>query len=105
MTSHYGRDDLMAIAAFRYCLGRSTYIVGDCADWLIAQWPNIAERAKNVIRRDLEDAFLADDKARADGIDYKPLGWDCDRAQWERVRALWAGNVAMSGRPWNGAEA
>jgi hypothetical protein len=26
---NFGRDDLMAIAAFRYCLGRMTYIVGD----------------------------------------------------------------------------
>lgn len=31
----WGRDDLMASAAVRYCLGRSTYIVGDRADWLI----------------------------------------------------------------------
>lgn len=25
------------------------------------------------------------DEARADGHDYKPLGADCDRFQWERV--------------------
>ena len=38
---HYGRDGLMAIAAFRYCLGRQTYIVGDCAEWLCEQWPSL----------------------------------------------------------------
>ena len=53
MTKNYGRDDLMAVAAFRYCCGRKTYIVSDCADWLIEQWPNIAERARNIIQRDL----------------------------------------------------
>ena len=85
----YGRDDLMAVAAFRYCLGRMTYIVSDCACWLIEQWPNIAENARKVIQRDLEDAFKRDDEARADGNDYKPLGHDCDRMQWEKVRRLW----------------
>ena len=85
----FGRDDLMAVAAFRYSLGRMTYIVSDCADWLIEQWPNIAENARKVIQRDLEEAFKRDDAAPVDGIDYKPLGHDCDRAQWEKVRRLW----------------
>ena len=85
----FGRDDLMAVAAFRYSLGRMTYIVSDCADWLCEQWPNIAENARKVIQRDLEEAFKRDDEARADGNDYKPLGHDCDRAQWEKVRRLW----------------
>ena len=89
MTKNYGRDDLMAVAAFRYSLGRMTYIVGDCADWLIEQWPNIAERARNIIQRDLDEAFKRDDEYRADRQDYKPLGHDCDRAQWEKVRRLW----------------
>lgn len=86
----WGRDDLMATAAFRYCCGRMTYIVSDCADWLIEQWPNISDRAKAIIKRDLEEAFKSDDEDRERGSDYKALGHDCDRAQWERVRSLWA---------------
>jgi len=82
----YGRMDIMAIAAFRYCLGRSTYIVGDCADWLIGQWHNICEGAQNVIRRDLDEAFKTDDDDRNDGSNYLTLGHDCDRKEWERVR-------------------
>lgn len=90
-TKNFGRNDLMAVAAFRYCLGRRTYIVGDCAEWLIEQWPNISDNAKAIIKRDLEYAFLSDDETRATGVDtfFKPLGMDCDREQWERVRALW----------------
>ena len=85
----FGRADLMAMAAFRYCLGRSTYIVGDCADWLIAQWPNIDPQQRAVILRDLEEAFKRDDEARASGDNrYLPLGMDMDRKEWERVRAL-----------------
>lgn len=86
----YGRGDLMAIAAFRYCCGRMTYIVGDCADWLISVWPELSDNAKAVIKRDLEYEFQKDDAARLTGDQYKPLGMDCDRVEWERVRTLWA---------------
>ena len=85
----YGRADLMAIAAVRYCLGRMSYIVGDCADWLIAEWGQIEDGARRTIQRDVEEAFARDDDARAMGNEYKPLGTDCDRASWERVRELW----------------
>jgi len=85
----FGRDDLMAVAAFRYSLGRMTYIVSDCAHWLCEQWPNIAENAQKVIQRDLEEAFKCDEDSRTIGHEYHPLGHDCDRAQWEKVRRLW----------------
>lgn len=86
--TNYGRDSLMAIAAFRYCLGRMTYIVSDCADWLIEQWPILPDNVKNVIKRDLEAEIKADDEARAEGREYKPLGHDCDRVSWLKVRKM-----------------
>lgn len=85
----FGRDSLMAVAAFRYSLGRMTYIVSDCADWLIANWPRLPSNAQKIIQRDLDEAFIRDNDARQDGSEYKPLGHDRNRAQWERVRALW----------------
>lgn len=91
----YGPDDIMVIAATRYCVGRKTYMVGYCSEWLVRLWPMLSERARIVIQRDMEDAFRRDDKARADGeADYKPLGMDMDRAEWEKVRALWSEGVA-----------
>ena len=87
MSSH---DHLMAIAAFRYCLGRMTYIVGDCASWLIKIWPYLSKETQNIIKRDLEEAFTRDDEDRESGRDCKALGHDCDRAEWERVRKLWS---------------
>lgn len=89
-----GRGQLMALAAVRYCLGRSSYIVGDCADWLITIWPELSSDTRALIRRDIEDAFDQDDRARSAALHYKPLGDDCDRRQWERVRALWASDAA-----------
>ena len=85
----WGWNDLMVIAAFRYCMGRQTYIVQACADWLIDIWPMLNENNRAVIQRDLEREFELDDAARAAKDNYKPLGWDCDRKDWERVRALW----------------
>lgn len=88
-----GRDGLMAIAAFRYCLGRRTYIVSDCAEWLVRHWQALPDNVRAVIQRDLETAFRDDDEARADAArddSWRTLGHDCDRAEWERVRALWS---------------
>lgn len=82
----WGRDSLMPVAAVRYCLGRQTYIVGDCADWLLGCWQLIPERVQAVIKRDIEEAFEHD--ARLDS-GYRALGADCDRKEWERVRKLW----------------
>lgn len=80
----------MVTAAFRYCCGRQTYIVGACADWLVDNWAKFPKNVRDVIQRDLEETFTQDDEARKDlNLTYKPLGWDCDRKEWERVRALW----------------
>lgn len=88
----WGADGSMAVAAFRYCLGRMTYITGDCADWLVENWDDIPSHAQTQIVRELEAAFANDDRARASSDSSRaiyPLGWDCDRAEWERVRKLW----------------
>jgi hypothetical protein len=85
----WGSDGLMAVAAFRYCLGRMTYIVGDCERWIFANWEHFPESVKKLIQREAEEEIKRDDEARERGDDYKPLGHDCDRAAWERVRTLW----------------
>ena len=86
----WGFNALMVTAAFRYCCGRQTYIVGACADWLIENWAKFPKNVRDVIQRDLEETFTQDDEARKNlNSTYKPLGWDCDRKEWERVRALW----------------
>lgn len=90
-TSPWGRSDLMATAAVRYCLGRSTYIVGDCVDWLCAHWSALNQSAKLIIRRDVEEAIARDDDARARGVvGHLPLGMDMDRAEWLRAKWLWS---------------
>lgn len=82
----WGGGDLMVIAAFRYCLGRQTYIVSACVDWLMDIWRDVTENARGVIRRDLLEEFERDDKARLSGSDFRPLGDNCDRAEWVKLR-------------------
>ena len=77
----WGRDEMMVIAAFRYCLGRRTFVSYYC-DWLVTNWVNLQDGTRNAIQRELEDAFAA---SKYQNI----LGDDIDRKQWERVRALW----------------
>ena len=85
----WGCDGLMALAALRYCLGRMTYIVGDCERWIFANWEHFPEYVKTLIQREVEKEINRDDEARAEGREHKPLGHDCDRAAWIRVRSLW----------------
>lgn len=78
--------DLIWIGAFRYYCGRMTIAVHSFAEYLIKNWENLPERAKVVIKRELDEAIKEDDKDREHKRDYKFLGHDCDRACWEKVR-------------------
>lgn len=66
-------DDLMVLAAFRYCLGRRSYIVGSCVDWLIENWDGIYDHRQNII-----------DEIEA-AIENGYAGEECDVAQWRRI--------------------
>lgn len=81
------------LGAFRYYVGRMTYAVSDFCDLLIANWAALPESTRKLIQRDLEEEFHRDDAARERGSEHLPLGNDCDRRQWERVRLLWKAAV------------
>jgi len=87
--SQWGSNDLMVVCAFRYCLGRRTYIVSECVTWLVQEWNNFDDNVKTLIKRELEEAFTQDDEDRIDNRDYKTLGMSCDRDEWAKVRSLW----------------
>lgn len=86
-------DDELAtlwIGATRYYLGRMTYAVADYCELLIEQWSLLPESVKKMIKKDVEQEFTLDDAARRFRDENLPLGMDCDRLSWERVRTLWA---------------
>ena len=77
------------LGATRYYLGRMTYAVGSFCDLLIEHWPALHEATRQLLKRDIETEFERDDELRTTGSQYLPLGQDCDRKEWERVRRLW----------------
>jgi len=52
---------IMAMAAHRYCLGRQTYVVTSCIEWLKAWWHQIGPETRNVILRDTATALARND--------------------------------------------
>jgi hypothetical protein len=64
-------DQLMVTAAHRYCLGRCSYIVSSCIDWIRLHWDQFERNTKLVLIRDTIEAIV-DDKA---GAKYDKGGW------------------------------
>jgi hypothetical protein len=60
--------------AFRYALGRMTYIVGFVADAVIHAWPELSEQMRAMIVREIEEAISS---GRG--------GMAMDQRQWQRV--------------------
>lgn len=69
-------DSLTAICAFRYALGRRTYVAGHVANWLIANRDRLEEGDRALIVREIDQQ------------QERGLGDACDVADWMRVREV-----------------
>lgn len=78
-------EGLMVMAAFRYSIGRQSYIVGSCIAFLKRYWPTFEENVRRVITRDLKEEIQRDEDWAATGKSYV-LGSDCDRRAWLGLR-------------------
>jgi hypothetical protein len=91
LTQELGFDDVILWhGAFNYYCGRATIAVSAFIDDLIKNWPKLSEKARHLIKRDLEREFAQDDEDRRTRSRHNRLGHDCDRKEWEKVRRLWA---------------
>jgi hypothetical protein len=79
--------DFMIHQSFRYVLGRRTYAVQEWCDWCVENWNKIPESEQNIIIRELEESFKLDSASKSEF--FKPLGDECDKVCWERVRKLY----------------
>jgi len=82
-------DNLMVIAAHRYCLGRSSYIVGSCVDWLLSHWNKFETNTQNIIIRDTCEALIRNE-----------VGMDMDRNQWVKLVKLKWQNLSDEDQDW-----
>ena len=86
------------VGATRYYLGRMTADTHSYCAQLIGEWWWLPRSLRDQIQRDVEREFERDDEWRKnDSLRPYPLGMDCDREAWERVRGLWRGNTPSSG--------
>jgi hypothetical protein len=88
--------------SYRYFVGRMTGATCNFAESLAASWPHILPVYRSIIKDELTRDFARDDELRAEraskspqqpgSLDYVgclPLGQDCDREAWEKVRQAW----------------
>ena len=66
--------ELMVIAAFRYCIGRQTYIVSDCVYWLMEIWKDIEKNTRDRIQKEIKEEI-----ARGNSGSY------FDTQMWEKI--------------------
>jgi hypothetical protein len=74
MTIRTDDDALILIAAFRYALGRATYIVETVVAFVLHNWDNLNDGDRRLIVREILDAKNRD-----------RLVHDGDWTQWKRV--------------------
>lgn len=80
----------LLIESVRYCLGRMTYAVSECSQIVRIHWQDIGDRAKSVIKKDIQDLiqqhtdFNRNEKHQqqisVEG--YSHLGMECDAFTW-----------------------
>ena len=71
------KDDMILFCAFRYALGRQTYIVSLIADEIVERWNTLDSRDHEQYKKEINEAIEA---SRA--------GADMDIKQWQRVLDL-----------------
>lgn len=67
----------LAVCAFRYALGRMTYITWAISTILQKQARNLSDTVKQLMIDEIGDA-----------IDNGKAGWDCDVAVWQDLREV-----------------
>ena len=68
-------DRLNLFCAFRYALGRRTYVVSCVVDDIINNWNLLPEHDKNLFKKEIKEYEEL----------YECLGMDCDKEQWYRI--------------------
>lgn len=69
-------EDILFMA-FRYALGRATYVVNDVVETLILHWDEISVNMKKMIQDEIKDAIEKDN-----------AGWDIDKEEWKKILKL-----------------
>ena len=69
----WGFSQLIVTAAHRYCLGRRTYFVGVCIEWLITYWQHFEIQTQRLVLKETERALREEEAGGASEVE-----------EWER---------------------
>lgn len=69
----------MLLCSLRYCMGRQSYAVSVCCDFLREHWQEIDAKTRATMRRDL------DEELRRYAELGQPMGADFDETAWRRL--------------------
>mgnify|MGYP003442373814 FL=1 len=70
--------ELLWLTSFRYCMGRSTYIVDDFKQTFIKNYDTVPCPVRRIIERELSWEFGKEEQ-------YQNLGHSCDKKAWQDV--------------------
>lgn len=70
-------QDILLFCAFRYALGRMTYVVGSIIDIFIANWDNMPKSRREMYKREIREAIRTNN-----------CGEKYDIKNWERILEL-----------------
>jgi hypothetical protein len=95
-------EELMVLAAFRYCLGRQSYIVSVCIKWLKVWWQSFEVNTKRVI---IADTLIAlQDNAAGSKYDFEDWKqfciWAIDNMKEEEDKIWCLHCVEYRNKPW-----
>jgi len=74
MKNKYIVNEDVLLSAFRYALGRQTYIVNSIVKNILNNWNDISDKLKNLMKREIQEA-----------IDTNEAGMDCDVKEWRKI--------------------
>jgi hypothetical protein len=74
------------VYALRYAMGRRTAAPTGVSQAILNHWPQLDDRVKNIILRDLSAELVRDAEARVRGLG-GTLGDNCDRDTWANLHA------------------
>jgi len=82
------KESQIYFCAFRYCLGRMTYIVSNFCEEASRKINRINDHFLLLMEKELIEATQQDNAERARGERCRTLGWDCDRDEWIKFTAV-----------------
>jgi len=80
-------QDIIFFSAFRYCLGRQTYVVGAMVEEMIRNWSHTPISRRELFKKEIREAITK--------------GWaghDMDVVEWNKILALPDGEKGVSAK-------